>query len=74
MLLVIAAIVLALVLGWGIVKLIALPFGGVGAVAWFWGFLLVAIVLGVLIFLGRRRQKTARAKAAEARAAQFKQR
>ena len=73
-LLVIAAIVLALVLGWGIVKLIALPFGGVGAVAWFWGFLLVAIVIGVLIFLGRRRQKTARAKAAEARAAQFKQR
>ncbi len=73
-LLVIAAIVLALVLGWGIVKLIALPFGGIGAVAWFWGFLLVAIVIGVLIFMGRRRQKTARAKAAEARAAQFKQR
>jgi len=71
-LLVLAAIVLALVLGWGIVKLIALPFGGVGAVAWFWGFVLVAIVLGVLIFLGRRRQKTARANAAEARAAQFK--
>ena len=73
-LLVIAAIVLALVLGWGLVKLIALPFGGIGAVAWFWGFLLVAIVIGVLIFLGRRRQRTARAKAAEARAAQFKQR
>ena len=73
-LLVIAAIVLALVLGWGIVKLIALPFGGIGAVAWFWGFVLVAIVIGVLVFLGRRRQKTARAKAAEARAAQFKQR
>ena len=57
-----------------IVKLIALPFGGVGVVAWFWGFLLVAVVIGVLIFFGRRRQKTARAKAAEARAAQFKQR
>ena len=73
-LLVIAAIVLALVLGWGIVELIALPFGGIGPVAWFWGFVLVAIVIGVLIFLGRRRQRTARAKAAEARAAQFKQR
>jgi hypothetical protein len=73
-LLVLAAIVLALVLGWGLVKLVALPFGGVGAVAWFWGFVLVAVVIGVLIFLGRRRQKTARAKAAEARAAQFKQR
>ena len=73
-LLVIAAIVLALVLGWAIVELIALPFGGIGAVAWFWGFVLVAIVIGVLIFLGRRRQKAARAKAAEARANQFKQR
>ena len=71
-LIVIAAIVLALVLGWGIVNLIALPFGGIGVVAWFWGFLLVALVLGGLVFFGRRRQKTARAKAAEARAAQFK--
>jgi hypothetical protein len=71
-LIVIAAIVLALILGWGIVNLIALPFGGIGAVAWFWGFVLVAIVLGVLVFLGRRRQKAARAKAAETRAAQFK--
>ena len=73
-LIVIAAIILALVIGWGIVNLIALPFGGVGVVAWFWGFLLVAIVLGGLVLFGRRRQKTARAKAAEARAAQFKQR
>src|ERR671910_274954 len=71
-LIVIAAIVLALVLGWAIVNLVALPFGGIGAVAWFWGFMLVAIVLGVLVFLGRRRQKVARGKAAEARAAQFK--
>src|ERR687898_795106 len=62
-LIVIAAIVLALVLGWGIVELIALPFGGIGAVALVLGFVLVAIVLGVLVFLGRRRQKAARAKA-----------
>jgi hypothetical protein len=73
-LIVIAAIILALVIGWGIVNLIALPFGGIGVVAWFWGFLLVALVLGGLVFYGRRRQKTARAKAADARAAQFKQR
>jgi membrane protein implicated in regulation of membrane protease activity len=52
------------VLGFAIVKLIALPFGGIGAVAWFWGFLLVAIVLGVLAFVGRRRQKRARERAA----------
>ena len=71
-LIVIVAIVLALIVGWGIVELIALPFGGIGPVAWFWGFVLVAIVLGVLVFLGRRRQKAARAKAAETRAAQFK--
>ena len=68
-LLVIAAIVLVLVLGWAIVKLVALPFGGIGNTAWFYGFLLVAVVLGVLAFLGRRRQKTARARAAEQRAA-----
>ena len=73
-LIVIAAIVLAILLGFAIVNLLAIPFGGVGVTAWFWGFLLVVVVIGVLIFFGRRRQKTARAKAAEARAAQFKQR
>jgi hypothetical protein len=62
-LLLILAVVVLLALGYGIVKLIALPFGGIGAVAWFWGFLLVAIVLGVLAFVGRRRQRAARAKA-----------
>jgi hypothetical protein len=72
-LLLILAVVVALLLGWAIVKLIALPFGGIGSgVAFFWGFLLLAIVLGVLIVLGRRRQKRARARATEARAAQFK--
>jgi hypothetical protein len=57
------------------VQLIALPFGGIGtAVSFFWSFLLLLVVLGVLIVFGRRRQKRARAKAAETRAAQFKQR
>jgi hypothetical protein len=59
-LLLILAVVVLLALGFGIVKLIALPFGGIGNVAWFWGFLLVAAVLGVLAFVGRRRQKAAR--------------
>jgi hypothetical protein len=73
--LLILAIVLAIILGFGIVKLIALPFGGIGTpVAFFWGFMLLLVVLGVLIVFGRRRQKRARAKAAETRAAQFKQR
>src|SRR3954471_19899534 len=63
-LILIVAIIALLALAYGIVKLIALPFGGIGAVAWFWGFLLVAIVLGVLAFVGRRRQKRARERAA----------
>jgi hypothetical protein len=67
------AIALAILLGWGIVKLIALPFGGIGtAVSFFWSFLLLLVVLGVLIVFGRRRQRRARARAAEQRAAQFK--
>jgi hypothetical protein len=71
--LLILAIALAILLGWAIVKVVALPFGGIGTgVAFFWGFLLLAIVLGVLIVFGRRRQKAARARAAEQRAAQFK--
>jgi hypothetical protein len=73
--LLILAIVLAIILGFGIVKLIALPFGGIGTpVAFFWGFMLLLVVLGVLIVFGRRRQKRARAKAAEARASQLRQR
>jgi predicted lipid-binding transport protein (Tim44 family) len=63
-LLVLALVVGLLALGWLIVQLIALPFGGIGAgVSLFWGFLLVCIALGVLTFLGRRRQKKARANA-----------
>jgi hypothetical protein len=68
-LIVILLIVALLALGFGIVKLVALPFGGIGNVAWFWGFLLVAIAIGVLVVLGRRRQARAREKAAEQRAA-----
>ena len=48
-----------------------LPFGGIGNTAWFWGFLLVLVVLGVLAFVGRRRQATARAKMAEQRASMY---
>jgi membrane protein implicated in regulation of membrane protease activity len=70
-LLLILAVVLAILLGWAIVQLIALPFGGIGTgVSFFWGFLLVCIVLGGLVLFGRRRQKRARERAAEQRAAQ----
>jgi hypothetical protein len=72
-LLLILAIVVAILIGWGIVQLIALPFGGIGtAVSFFWSFVLLVVVLGVLIVVGRRRQKRARARAAEQRASQFK--
>ena len=70
-LLVILAILLVIVIGFAVVKLIALPFGGIGNTAWFYGFLLVVVVLGVLVLVGRRRQRTARAKAAEQRATAF---
>jgi hypothetical protein len=68
-LLILLVIVALLALGWGIVQLVALPFGGMDrTIGIFWGFLLVAVVLGVMAFLGRRRQRSARAKAAEQRA------
>jgi uncharacterized membrane protein len=67
-LLLIAIVVALLAIGWGIVQLIALPFGGINPIiSIFWGLVLVAIVIGVLAFFGRRRQKAARAKAAEQR-------
>ena len=70
-LLIFLAIAVLLTLGFGIVKLIALPFGGIGDTAWFYGFLLVVVVLAVMAFIGRRRQRTARARIAEQRAAQI---
>ena len=70
-LLLLAILVALLALGWGIVKLVALPFGGLDStISVFWGFVLVAVVLGVMALIGRRRQKRARAKAAEQRANQ----
>ena len=69
--LLILAIVLLIVLAFGIVTLIAWPFGGVGSYAWLYGFLLLIVVGVVLWQVGRRRQASARAKAAEQRAAAF---
>ena len=68
-LLVILLVVALLALGWGIIQLVSLPFGGIDkGVSIFWGFLLVCVVLGVLFLFGRRRQKRAREKQAEQRA------
>jgi hypothetical protein len=68
-LLLLGIVVGLLALGWAVVQLVSLPFGGLGAgVSVFWGFVLVAVVLAVLAVVGRRKQKRARAKAAEQRA------
>jgi len=70
-LLILLAIAAVIAVGYGIVKAVAIPFGGIGEVAWFWGVLLVVVVLGGLVYFGRRRQAAARARASEQRAAQL---
>ncbi len=68
-LLIILLVIALLALGWAIIQLVSLPFGGIDkGVSIFWGFLLVCVVLGVLFLIGRRRQKRAREKQAEQRA------
>lgn len=65
-LIVIVLIIAILAIGFGVVKLISLPFGGISTdLNIFYGIVLVAIALGVLAFLGRRRQKKAQAERAE---------
>ena len=60
--LLILLVVLLLAIGFGLVQLIALPFGGLGVgSSVFFGFLVIVIALGVLVLLGRRRQAKARA-------------
>ena len=71
-LLILVLIVAVLALGWGLVQLVALPFGGVDPVlSIFWGLLLVLVALGVLFLVGRRRQARSRERAAEQRANQL---
>ena len=65
-LLVIVLIIAILLLGFGIVNLVALPFGGLSLdLGIFYGFVLVLIALGVLVYFGRRRQRAAQAKRAD---------
>ena len=60
-LLIVALVIALLAIGTGIVQGIGLIFGGIGlGSSIFFGFLLVVVVLGVLILLGRRRQARAR--------------
>jgi uncharacterized membrane protein len=65
-LIIIALVVGILLLGFGIVSLVALAAGGMSLdLRIFWGFVLVVIAIGVLAFLGRRRQKRAQSERAE---------
>src|ERR1700733_4881181 len=62
----IVLVVAILAIGFGIVYGVAQPLGGMSVdLSIFWGLVLVAIVVGVLAFFGRRRQKRAQAKRAE---------
>jgi membrane protein implicated in regulation of membrane protease activity len=59
-------VILILLIAFGLVNLIALPFGGVSLdIGIFYGLVLVLIALGVLVWFGRRRQKRAQAQRAE---------
>jgi hypothetical protein len=59
-------IVLVLAIGFGIVYGIGSAAGGISIdLSIFYGFVLVAVVLGILVYVGRRRQKRARAQRAE---------
>ena len=63
-LLLIAIVVLLMAIGFGLAKLVALPFGGVGTFGGLLlGLVIVAAILGVLTLLGRRRQAKAQAAA-----------
>src|SRR4051794_20252703 len=60
-----AAVIVVFAVAWGIVKLIALPFGGISSsVAIFWGFMLVVVAVVILVIVGRRRQRAARERVA----------
>ena len=65
---ILAIVVVLLLLGWGIVELVALPFGGVStAGGLLLGVVVIALILGVLALVGRRRQARAKARAQAAR-------
>ena len=67
-LLVVALVIALVAIGFGVAKLIALPFGGVGTIAGlFLGLVVVIVALGVLALVGRRRQARAQEKARAAR-------
>jgi len=64
-LLIILMVVLLLAIGFGIVKLVALPFGGAGTtLSLILGVVVILAILGALALFGRFRQQRAKARAA----------
>jgi uncharacterized integral membrane protein len=64
-LLIILLVVVLLAIGFGIVKLVALPFGGAGTtLSLILGVVVILAILGALALFGRFRQQRARARAA----------
>jgi hypothetical protein len=67
---IIVLIVAILLVGFGIVSLIALATGGLSLdLRIFWGFVLVVVAIGVLAFFGRRRQRKAQSERGAAQGA-----
>jgi hypothetical protein len=67
---IVTLIIAILLLGFGIVSLVALATGGLSLdLRIFWGFVLVLVAIGVMVVFGRRRQKKALATRAEQMAA-----
>jgi hypothetical protein len=65
-LIILALVVGVLLVGFGIVSLVALAAGGMSLdLRIFWGFVLVVVAIGVLAFFGRRRQRKAQTERAE---------
>jgi hypothetical protein len=63
-LIILLLVIVLLAVGFGIAKLITLPFGGAGTlVSLLLGIVVIAAILGILTLIGRRRQATAREKA-----------
>jgi hypothetical protein len=64
--LIIVLVVAILALAFGIVKLVALPFGGLSLdLSIFYGIALVLVAVGALAYFGRRRQRRMKAERAE---------
>jgi hypothetical protein len=65
-LIIIAIVIAVLAIAFGIVNLVALPFGGISVdLAIFYSLALVVIAIGALVVFGRRRQRRTQAERAE---------